>query len=106
MWFGVLLLLVTLSFTALVAGGRIDSPEEFVMALRSARAHSLPIALSLMLVITTLPQPTLLKRVGLAFVTGAVCWFLVWQWLVQCDFGQIRHRGGDPEQMLRQAGPV
>ena len=103
MWFGVLLVVVTIMFTALMAGGRIDSPEEFVMSLRAARGDAVPIAFAVFLLIAALPRPAILKRIPLAIVIGVACWFFVWQWLVQCDYGQIRHRGGDPEQMLRDA---
>jgi len=104
-WFGVFLLVAAIMFTAVMGGGRIDSPEEFVMSLRGAKANAVPIAFAVFLLIAALPRPSILKRIPLAVVIGVASWFFVWQWLVQCDYGQIRHRGGDPEQMLRDVKP-
>ena len=103
MWFAVFLLLATVMFTAVAASGRIDTPEEFVMSLRGDRGNAVPVAVAVFLVILTLRRPAVLRRISLAVAIGVACWFLVWQWLVQCDYGQIRHRGGDPKQMLRDA---
>ena len=43
--------------TAFAVSGRIDSPEEFVIALRSERGNAVPLAFAIFLLITTLPRP-------------------------------------------------
>lgn len=103
MWFAVLLVVVTAMFTVVVAGGRIDSPEEFVMSLRGDRMWAIPLAFASFLLIAALPRPAISKRAVLAILFGVACWFLVWRWLVHADYAQLRARGVDPEQVLQSA---
>jgi hypothetical protein len=105
MWFAVLLVAVTFLFTIVIASGRIDSPEEFVMSLRADRAWSVPIAFAVSMLVAFLPHPAVLKRVGLAILVGVVCWFLVWRWMVYNDYSQLRARGLDPDKVLQAARP-
>jgi hypothetical protein len=66
MWFSILLIAVAFSFTEMVSGIRIDSPEEFVMALRQDRISAVPLAFAIFLLVLTLPRPTMSKRATLA----------------------------------------
>jgi hypothetical protein len=90
-------------FTAMIPAGRIDSPEEFVMSVRSAKGFAVPLAISVLLLILTLPRPVFWRRGIYAVCIGAALWVLVWQFLVQSAYGQIRARGGDPERMIQSA---
>lgn len=90
-------------FTAMIPAGRIDSPEEFVMSIRSAKGFAAPLAISVFLFILTLPRPVLWRRGIYAVCVGASLWVLVWQFLVQSAYGQICARGGDPERMIQSA---
>ena len=105
MWFSILLVFATFSFTAVVAGIRIDSPEEFVMALRQDRVSAVPLAFAVYLLVLTLPRPAMSKRAVLAVFASLGLWFFVWQWLVHCDYEQLRARGLDPEKVLQSAKP-
>src|SRR5260370_29401434 len=91
MWFAVLLLLATVMFTAVVAGGRIDTPEEFVMSLRGDRGNAVPVAVAVFLVILTLRRPAVLKRISLAVAIGLAFLLLLWELLIQCEFGENLH---------------
>ena len=101
MWFSILLVGFVLMFTAVIAGGRIDSADEFLMSLRQDRFNGIPLAFAVFLLVLTLPRPSLSKRAALAVLVGFVLWLLVWQYLVQCDYGQLRARGIDPDAIVQ-----
>jgi hypothetical protein len=105
MWFGILLVVFTVMLTYAFSRSRIDSPEEFVSALRQDRVNAVPLAFAVFIVIATLPRPSLLKRVALAIVVGAVCWFFTWRYLVHCDYMQLQFSGINPAQALKIAKP-
>jgi hypothetical protein len=105
MWFAVLLVPVMYMFTAVIAGGRIDSPEEFVVSLQRARTSSVPMAFAVFMLVSFLPRPAVAKRVALAILVGVVCWFLVWKWIVHSNYSQLRERGLDPDKVLQTAEP-
>jgi hypothetical protein len=105
MWLSVVLFFVTAIFTAIIPSGRIDSPEEFVMAVRSARTWAGPIAFAVFMVILFLPRPAILKRFAFSLLIGIVIWVVVWKWLVHCDYTQLRLKGVDPNQVLQSAKP-
>jgi hypothetical protein len=71
--------------------------------IRSAKVFAVPLAFSVFLLILTLPRPVLWRRGVFAVCFGVALWVLVWQFLVQSAYGQIRTRGGDPEQMIQSA---
>ena len=86
-----------------MAGGHIDSADDFLMSLRLDRFHAIPLAFAVFLLILTLPRPTVTKRATLAVLAGFVLWLLVWQYLVQCDYCQLRARGLDPDAIVHAA---
>jgi hypothetical protein len=89
--------------TAIIPAGRIDSPEEFVMSIRSAKGFAMPLAISVFLLILTLPRPVFWRRGIYAVCIGLALWVFVWQFLVHSAYAQIRAKGGDPERMIQSA---
>jgi len=99
----ILLVAFVAGFTAIIPAGRIDSPEEFAMSIRNAKEFAVPLATSVFLLILTLPRPAFWRRGVYAVCVGSALWVLVWQYLVQSAYGQIRARGDDPERMIQSA---
>jgi hypothetical protein len=105
MWFSILLIGFALLLTAVMASGRIDSPEEFVMSLHQARVNAMPLAFSIFLLVVTLPRPAISKRAALAVLVGVACWFGVWRCLVSSDYWQLQSKGVDPYAIIHAAKP-
>jgi hypothetical protein len=87
-----------------VSCARIDSPEEFDMALRQAPAYALPLALGTMCVALDVGRrwTSWLRILAALIICGAV-WLLGWQFQAHLYYSQLRNRGVDPEQVLRRS---
>ncbi len=103
MWFSILLAGFCLLLTLVIAGGRIDSADEFLMALRQDRLSAIPLAFSVFLFVVTLPRPSISKRAVLAVVIGCICWILVWRFLVDRNYAQLEQKGVDPDAIIHAA---
>lgn len=105
MWFSVLLVGFCLLLTMVIASGRIDSGDEFLMSLRQDRVDAIPLALSVFLLVVTLPRPAISRRAILAIIIGGICWFLVWRFLVYGNYVQLQQKGVDPNAIIHAAKP-
>ena len=103
MLFSILLIGFSSLLTMVVAAGRIDSADEFLMALRMDRVNAVYLAFAVFLFVATLPRPAIRRRLGLAVLVGVVCWVATWRFLVHCDYTQLRVRGVDPDAIVQGA---
>ena len=88
------------------ARGRIDSPEEFDMALRLSSRDAAPLALAcvfLVFGVTRWLRPSL--RLLFTAGVGVAVWLVCSQLLQYSYYSQLRSKGVDPEGVLRSVRP-
>src|SRR5215813_4661697 len=103
---GIPLCLLAGAFLLFVSSGRIDSAQEFDLALRSAPLHAAPLAIASFLTAFGIRRGFRLPfRLLCVLVASALVWAGSAQFLRFCYFSQLRSRGVDPEQVLRSVHP-